>query len=330
MKFCFSTAYSQDLGIASQRLGDHAVVVVPRSSDWGKRGIRKYLHHVLEGVRVARQARDSDVLVLCTAGIEVFILAAIHTLMPLEWRLICADFLVPRQRWLRRFGGRLLSRVDAFICIRSADITILQTQFGVPRHNCQFLPFPVTVDPAPSTADEGYIYSAGWAHRDWPTLIDALGRLPYRAILSAGRVGLRPGLSSRIEVLEQCSPEQGRSLMRNARLVALAFEDTHLPSGPLILLDAMAMGKPVVASDVNGTRDYVDDGRTGILVPPSEPQALSDAIERVMTDPSLRHGLGSAAYSEAAKFTTSAFLDGIIKAGEGLVGVATSPPRGHS
>jgi glycosyltransferase involved in cell wall biosynthesis len=118
--------------------------------------------------------------------------------------------------------------------------------------------------------------------------------------------------------------------MRSARLVVLALEDTILPSGPLILLDAMAMGKPVVASNVNGTRDYVDHGRTGILVPPSQPEVLADAIERVMTDPSLRRNLGSAAYSEAAKFTASAFVDGIIKVGETLVGVASSAARGNS
>jgi glycosyltransferase involved in cell wall biosynthesis len=330
MRFWFSTAYSQTLGIASQRQGGHDVVVGPRSSDWGKRGVRKYLHHVREGIRVARQARNFDVLVLCTAGIEVLVVAAIRALLPLKYRLICVDFLIPKQPWLGRLG-RLLSRVDAFICIRSGDIDILHTQFDVPRRNCQFLPFPVTVDATPATDDdEGYIYSAGWAHRDWPTLVGALGRLPYRAILSAGRVDLPAGLSSRIQVLEQCSPERGRSLMRNSRLVALAFEDTHLPSGPLILLDAMAMGKPVVASSVNGTRDYVDDGRTGILVPPSQPEALARAIEHVMTDPSLRRRLGSAAYQEAATFTAAAFVDGIINVAERLTDVGSSAPQGRS
>jgi glycosyltransferase involved in cell wall biosynthesis len=331
VRFCFSTAYSQHLGIESHRLGSHDVVVVPRSSDWGKRGVRKYLHHVREGIRVARQARDCDVLVLCTAGIEVFVVAAVRTLLPSNYRCICADFLIPKQRWLRRFGGRLLPGVDAFICIRSGDIDILHSQFNVPRRSCRFLPFPVTVDATPSTDDdEGYIYSAGWAHRDWPTLLGALGRLPYRAILSAGRVDVPADLSSRIKVLEQCSPEQGRSFMRNSRLVALAFHDTQLPSGPLILLDAMAMGKPVVASNVNGTRDYVDHGRTGIMVPPSEPEALANAIERVMTDPSLRCSLGNAAYEKAATFTAAAFVDGIVKVAERLVDVRSSARQGRS
>lgn len=113
-------------------------------------------------------------------------------------------------------------------------------------------------------------------------------------------------------------------------MVALAFEDTYLPSGPLILLDAMAMGKPVVASNVNGTRDYIDDGRTGILVPPSQPEALARAIERVMTDPSLRRSLGSAAYEKAANFTTAAFVDGIINVAETLADVEPSAPQGRS
>jgi glycosyltransferase involved in cell wall biosynthesis len=331
MRFCFSTAYSQHLGLASRRQGDHDVVVVPRSSDWGKRGVRKYLHHVREGIRVARSARNCDVLVLCTASIEVLVLAAMRILLPSRYRLICADFLIPKQRLVRWLGGRLLSTVDAFICIRSGDIDILHNQFNVSRRDCHFLPFPVTVEAAPATADdEGYIYSAGWAHRDWPTLVGALGRLPYRAVLSAGRAQLPAGLPFRIEVLEQCSPEHGRSLMRNSRVVALALKDTHLPSGPLILLDAMAMGKPVVATNVNGTRDYVDDGRTGILVPPSHPEALARAIERVMNNSSLRRSLGSAAHEKVSSFTAAAFVDGIIKVGERLAGLGPSSPRGHS
>ena len=51
------------------------------------------------------------------------------------------------------------------------------------------------------------------------------------------------------------------------------------------ILEAMAMHKPVVATDVGGTREAVQPGRTGVLVPPKDPPALADGILRVLNEP---------------------------------------------
>ncbi len=64
-------------------------------------------------------------------------------------------------------------------------------------------------------------------------------------------------------------------------------------------LEAMAYGKPVVASDVGGLRDLVVDGETGILVPPRDPGALRAALESLLQDADLRRRLGSAARERA-------------------------------
>jgi glycosyltransferase involved in cell wall biosynthesis len=61
------------------------------------------------------------------------------------------------------------------------------------------------------------------------------------------------------------------------------------------MLEAMAVGLPVVASQVSGTEDAIEDGRNGLLVPPGEPEALSDALRRLSEDPDLRERLGTEA-----------------------------------
>ena len=53
----------------------------------------------------------------------------------------------------------------------------------------------------------------------------------------------------------------------------------------IALIEAMAAGVPVVASDVGACREVLDDGALGLLVPPGDPVALADAIERVRDDP---------------------------------------------
>ncbi len=63
----------------------------------------------------------------------------------------------------------------------------------------------------------------------------------------------------------------------------------------MALLEAMASGLPVIASAVSGTRQVVEPGRSGVLVPPSDPDALSQAITRVLRDPAFAARLGAAA-----------------------------------
>jgi len=63
---------------------------------------------------------------------------------------------------------------------------------------------------------------------------------------------------------------------------------------PVALMEAMACGLPVVASDLSGIPELVEDGRTGILVPPGDAEALADALVRLAGDAGLRARMGEA------------------------------------
>jgi glycosyltransferase involved in cell wall biosynthesis len=64
---------------------------------------------------------------------------------------------------------------------------------------------------------------------------------------------------------------------------------------PIGLIEAMAMGKAVIASQVDGTKEIVDPGKTGLLVPPRDISSLSGALTRLGQDPDLRKRLGTQA-----------------------------------
>lgn len=63
---------------------------------------------------------------------------------------------------------------------------------------------------------------------------------------------------------------------------------------PTVAFEAMATGRPVIASCVGGLPDIVEDGVTGLLVPPNDPAALRHAISRLLADPDLRNQMGEA------------------------------------
>jgi glycosyltransferase involved in cell wall biosynthesis len=63
----------------------------------------------------------------------------------------------------------------------------------------------------------------------------------------------------------------------------------------MVAREAMAHGRPVVATAVGGLADAIEDGGTGLLVPPGDPSALRSALVRLLEDPELRRRLGEAA-----------------------------------
>ena len=78
---------------------------------------------------------------------------------------------------------------------------------------------------------------------------------------------------------------------------------------PNSVLEAMAASRPVVATDVGGTPDAVHQGTTGLLVPPSDPSRLAEAILRLYDEPALRTKLGNAGHAAArAKYSADAVI----------------------
>lgn len=77
-----------------------------------------------------------------------------------------------------------------------------------------------------------------------------------------------------------------------------------------VVMEAMAMELPVIATNIGGSIDQVVEGVTGLLVPPAEPGALADAIEKLMNDPGLCRRMGSAAMKRIEQHFTLAEMTG--------------------
>jgi glycosyltransferase involved in cell wall biosynthesis len=75
-----------------------------------------------------------------------------------------------------------------------------------------------------------------------------------------------------------------------------------------VLVEAMAAGKPVVASDVGGIPDLVRHGETGYLVPPADEKALSDSIKKLLADPGNAWEMGQQGKKLCQQFSLEAMI----------------------
>jgi glycosyltransferase involved in cell wall biosynthesis len=81
----------------------------------------------------------------------------------------------------------------------------------------------------------------------------------------------------------------------------------------LVLIEAMAMEKPVVATSTGGVPEIVEDGRDGLLVPPKDEKALAEAIMLLLEDASLRTTLSRRARRDAMRrFDASRCVDELV------------------
>jgi glycosyltransferase involved in cell wall biosynthesis len=134
-------------------------------------------------------------------------------------------------------------------------------------------------------------------------LIDALAQVPEARAVFVGADVEQGGAYER--TLRRRAEDAGvadrvvfAGYRQDAGRIIAAADVLALPSWteglPLVVLEAMALGRPVVATRVGGTPELVGDGETGVLVPPRDVGALAEALQRLLGDEPLRRRLGEA------------------------------------
>ena len=140
-------------------------------------------------------------------------------------------------------------------------------------------------------------------------LLDACAGLPVE-LLVVGDGPERPSLERRAAALgvrarflgEQTGEDKAGWLAAADVLVlpSRVLPDGRTESAPLVLLEAMAAGVPVLATRVGGNPDLITEGENGLLVPPGEAAPLRAALEQLLAGPGLRRRLAEAGRRTAA------------------------------
>jgi len=95
---------------------------------------------------------------------------------------------------------------------------------------------------------------------------------------------------------------------------------SSIDSLPNAVIEGMSLGKPAVVSHVGAIPEHVDDGRTGLVVPPDDPPALANALLRLLADPALAARLGQGARQRhLERFTPEVTARQIESCFEGMI-----------
>lgn len=228
-----------------------------------------------------------------------------------DWRSLFTRLQVPVSIQIER---EVFASADQVVTV-SQGVAIELEQYGLERKQVAVLGVGVNTDVfrpseqgAPAPAGETYVLAAGRlnAGKGFEDLIKAMGRVvtqfPHARLSIAGAGPLEKRLKATIEhaALDDIVRlvghvrEQARmaELYRGATVFAHA---AHYEGLPTVLLEAMACGKAVVSTTVNGALDAITDGGNGLLTLPKAPEQLAEAISRLLGDAGLRARLGRAA-----------------------------------
>jgi glycosyltransferase involved in cell wall biosynthesis len=156
----------------------------------------------------------------------------------------------------------------------------------------------------PTDKEQTIIFSAGSTERDFGTLAEAAQGLNIPVRIAASLVVTHDGLRTATkDVREQLSdvqdlevgplsPLELRDSYAAAKVVVVPLLPSDIDAGVNVILEGMAMGRPVIASRTRGQIDVIRHGENGILVPPGDASALRASIEYVVREPQAAAAMG--------------------------------------
>lgn len=225
-------------------------------------------------------------------------------------------------RRTRRAEAAIVAIADGVVCLGDGVRAALEDAFGLPER-VLVLPSGTTVPdqaavPGDSERDVDVVYAGKLEPRKGAdVLVEALARLPGRVAWVAGgrreqvaalrRLAEARGVASRVITTGHIAPVRVWELMRRARVGVCPLppgdEVSERFTSPLKILEMMAWGVPIVATDLPSVRALLEHERTALLVEPGSAEALARGVAALLADRGLAARLASAARAEVVRYS---------------------------
>lgn len=179
--------------------------------------------------------------------------------------------------------------VDLIFVSSTREIVTYSERFKIPKDRFRFLPFHTNViEPRVMNHSDNYILSAGKTGRDYVTFADAIRGIKQKVIIVSDKLSVQDiRFSPNVELLFDIPYQKYLDLLYRSLLVVVPLKKLVKSTGQVAILEAMALGKPVIATTATGTVDYIQSGVNGILVPVADSEALKNAIRSITNDKNL-------------------------------------------
>ena len=306
----------------------HGPAHVVTLHDYGLSCAKKTLEYIprrpaVSGKSASHEPGDGDVAELCSGPrLAKCLPCASH-----QYGLVKAAAITAGLR-----GSRALhSRVDRYIAISNAvahgsrhalpsDSEIVVVPTMVPNGLAALA--QSTSRPTFLPAEDGYLMFVGTLgrHKGVNVLLEAWRKMRNRlplVLIGTPRPDTPPINDPGITIARNVPSAQVMAAWTRAS-VAVVPSLWHEPLGQ-VAVEAMLVGRPVVASDVGGLRDVVEHGVTGLVVRPGDPHALAAALDRLVDDPALRRRMGEIGRERARQFEAAAVTPRIVEVFEDVL-----------
>lgn len=207
---------------------------------------------------------------------------------------------------LKRVTARTALRsVNRFVVHSTGEIDRVSEFLDIPRRKVEFVPLQRA--PIPSEASEDlrspFVAALGSANRDYRTFFQAaeLAGLPCKVVASPrALMGLR--VPENVSVEFGLSSSECHRIVQRSRFSVVPLLDKDVAAGQVTVVESMRMNKPVIATESIGTVDYIEQGRTGVLLPACDPKALATAMVQLWEDLEQReqYARNAAAFAESS------------------------------
>lgn len=197
-------------------------------------------------------------------------------------------------------GRWFMHGIDHITVPTRGEVTYYSQLLQYPRERVSFVPlggWEVTnLTSHFASAESLFIFAGGRTDRDYATLFSAMRGLPVRLIVNVRRFNVQGLAYPENVIINEFMPARDyHALIASAQFIVVPLQDNRHAAGLVSILQAMSAGKAIIATRTCSTVDYVEDGVTGLLVPPGDSQAMRSAITDLLAQPERAQAMGRAA-----------------------------------
>lgn len=264
----------------------------------------------LQEARELLRLRASHDVIVTMGARESLAYALLCATLGKESRQIMTEVFIDTQRpghpgWeiKNRLYRLASSRSIGMLTNSTEEIDTVHRRYQIPKERIRYVPLHTNIkQPRVVTTDDRFVLCAGRTLRDYDTLLEAAASFKLPLVVICGRHDLQSvALPEGTTVKTEIARDHYLKLVESCTVLALPLLNTERSTGQVVLLEAMALGKPVVTSLSPGTRDYVIHGENGLLIEVGDSHALAAEVNKVIDQPDFARKLGTRAVADTEK-----------------------------